>query len=852
MMNRICQKNGSGFTLGVNLGVDFKRNALIVLMMLLGLADFIFIRTVEAKTTQGNRNENDISPEQRQKIMGSYGKLPLSFIENRGQADKRVGYYAQSAGKTVSFTKEGYTLHLTQSSSQKLPEKGMQKEIQKEIKAHTIKVEFVGVDKKGIKPEGRERASGVVSYFKGPKEAWKSGIPTYAQVGYRAPWPGIDLSYNGDGGRLEAIYTVAPHANPSQIKLRYSGQDSLKIDQAGNLVYNTSVGEVKETAPVVYQEIDGKRTNVKGAFALLDKRTVGFTVAAYNHKHPLIIDPVLVYAGYIGGNNYDVGTGIAVDSEGNAYVTGHTASDETTFPVAVGPDLTYHGDSDAFIAKVNASGTALVYAGYIGGIGNDVGTGIAVDSAGNAYVTGYTVSNETTFPVAVGPDLIYNNGSYDAFVAKVNASGTALVYAGYIGGDNYDYGNGIAVDSTGNAYITGRTGSHEVTFPVAVGPDLTYYNGAYSDAFVAKVNASGTALVYAGYIGGNNYDVGNGIAVDSAGNAYITGHTGSDETTFPVAVGPDLTYNGAYSDAFVAKVNASGTALVYAGYIGGDKYDFGNGIAVDSEGNAYVTGYTGSHETTFPVAVGPDLTYIGAYSDAFVAKVNASGTALVYAGYIGGNNYDVGNGIAVDSEGNAYITGSTGSDETTFPVAIGPDLTYNGAYSDAFVAKVNASGTALVYAGYIGGNSYDYGKGIAVDSAGNAYIAGSTASNETTFPMAVGPDLTYNYGYDAFVAKVGIGTPPTITVIKTLIPSTDPGKFNLLINGVIKASNVGDGGTTGAVIRPLGPVTVSETAGTSTSLANYTTVIGGACAADGTLTLAAGENKTCTITNTRR
>ncbi len=273
-------------------------------------------------------------------------------------------------------------------------------------------------------------------------------------------------------------------------------------------------------------------------------------------------------------------------STGAAYVTGWTTSSEAIFPVTVGPDLTYNGNFDVFVAKVNSSGTALDYAGYIGGSRTDEGNGIAVDSTGNAYVVGNTGST-VTFPATVGPDLTFNGGADnghlgggDAFVAKVNPSGTAIVYAGYIGGSRRDDGQGIAVDSAGNAYVTGDTASTEASFPVTVGPDLTFNGGSVDfpfDAFVAKVNPSGTALDYAGYIGGSETDAGWGIAVDFAGNAYVTGGTKSSESTFPVTVGPDLTYNGGgeffLGDAFVAKVNASGTALDYAGYIGGSSAD---------------------------------------------------------------------------------------------------------------------------------------------------------------------------------------------------------------------------------------------------------------------------------------
>ncbi|MBN2490175.1 MAG: SBBP repeat-containing protein, partial [Planctomycetes bacterium] len=493
-----------------------------------------------------------------------------------------------------------------------------------------------------------------------------------------------------------------------------------------------------------------------------DGTTFGFALGDYDPAHPLVLDPaVLLYCGYLGGSGTDSGNDIAVDAAGNAYVTGQTQSSETSFPAAVGPDVTHNGSDDAFVAKVNAAGTALVYCGYLGGSGIDYGNGVAVDAAGNAYVAGYTASTEQTFPVVVGPDLTYNGGTYDAFVARVNVQGTALDYCGYIGGSGNDRGFGIAASAGGNAYVIGVADSTQATFPVAVGPDVTH-NG-FNDAFVAKVNTQGTALDYCGYVGGSSGEQGVAIAVDPAGCTYATGHTQSTQG-FPVAVGPDLTHNGGQYDAWVAKVNAAGTALDYCGYLGGNGDDRGRSIAVDAAGNPYVTGHTQSNEQTFPVTVGPDLTHNGG-QDVFVTKVDSPTAALVYCGYLGGAAGESGTSIAVDAAGNAYVTGNTASDEQTFPATGGPDLTFNGGTNDAFVAKVDPLGMALVYCGYLGGDGADLGKGIAVDAAGNAYVAGSTQSTELTFPVAAGPDLTHNGGDDAFAAKVtstsliGVGAP---------------------------------------------------------------------------------------------
>ena len=686
----------------------------------------------------------------RAKVDQAFEQMPLYFVENRGQVDREVSYYVEGRDQ-VYFTARGATFALSRAENRRW----------------AVAIDLVGA-RRGLKPEARERTDSVVSYFKGPRAEWKTAIPTFTTVDYREAWPGIDVRWSGTNGRMEDTFLVRPGADPHRIRLRYRGASAVTLAADGGLAMTTPAGGFRVERPRAYQELEGSRREVAVSFALEDQRhgiEYGFRLGPYDRDLPLVIDPVvLAYCGYIGGFEDDGGHGIAVDGAGNAYVTGDTSSMQTTFPVKVGPDLSFNGiagTADAFVVKVRPDGAALVYAGYIGGDGNDSAYGIAVDGVGSAYITGITASTQASFPVAVGPDLSFNGGAValgDAFVAKVASDGTTLVYAGYLGGEGDDAGYGIVVDTAGNAYVSGATSSTEASFPVSVGPDLSYNGGSF-DAFVAKVKADGTGLVYAGYVGGIGQDRGGGIAVDGSGNAYLTGETFSSEASFPVAVGPDQSFNDATgtNDAFVAKVKADGTGLVYAGYIGGDDVEFGSGIALDSDNNAYVTGGTWSSEATFPVSVGPDLQSNGSI-DAFVAKVKADGTGLVYAGYIGGSDIDVGYGIAVDGAGSAYLTGQTSSSEGTFPVIEGPDLSHNGGSSDAFVVEVKADGTGLVYAGYIGGDDFDIGRGIAVDGAGNAYVAGLTGSTEATFPVARGPELIYNGGTgfsgDAFVVKV--------------------------------------------------------------------------------------------------
>ncbi|MBN2490123.1 MAG: SBBP repeat-containing protein [Planctomycetes bacterium] len=687
-------------------------------------------------------------------VVPGFRDAPLLFLENRGLYPDAVAYHVKGRDRTLFFTAEGMTVAL-ESPAQRW----------------AVQLDFLGA--RAVRPEGRNRQAAVFSYFLGRPKDWQTGVPAFAKIVYEDLWPGIDLVYRGTVRYLKYEFVVRPGANPAQIQLRYRGLTRAFVTPAGALRVETPAGGFEDAPPVAWQEVDGRRASVAmaydvgPAFAEAGAVTYGFRLGAYDPTRTLVLDPaLLVYCGYLGGNDYDDNYGTAVDAQGNVYVTGEVDSAAPSFPAAVGPDLTYHGNGDAYVAKVDRNGQ-LVYCGYLGGTDYEYGAGVAVDAQGQAYVVGYTESDAVSegFPVKVGPDLTYNgtaSGGGDGFIAKVNAAGTGLDYCGYLGGINDDYAWGVAVDAAGNAYVVGDTQSDQTTFPVRVGPDLTFNDTSSSDAFVAKVNTAGTALDYCGYIGGAQYDGGWGrVAVDAQGNAYVCGETSSNETTdkFPVLVGPDLAFNGG-TDVFVAKVNAVGTALDYCGYLGGTGWESTGGIAVDATGCAYVCGSTDSTEQSFPVRVGPDLTYndTTAISDAFVAKVNALGTALVYCGYIGGAQWDDGwGGVGVDGQGNAYVCGGTESNETTdsFPVRVGPDLTYNG-WNDGFVARVNAAGTALDYCGYIGGTDYDSAWSIAVDAAGNAYVSGDTDSYETTnlFPVTGGPDLTFNGITDAWVSKV--------------------------------------------------------------------------------------------------
>jgi uncharacterized repeat protein (TIGR01451 family) len=810
-------------------------------------------------------------------------RLPVYFIENRGQVDARVAYYVHGANKIFYFGSEGVTMAL----SRALPRQSRQPTLarvnassdalgESSVSRVIIKLDFVGADP-AVKPVGEELSTARFSYFKGRREDWATGLKTYNRLAYRDLWPGIDLVYSGSVDRLKYLFVVKPGADPKQIRLRYRGAESVSVDLEGRLLVQTALEDFHDDKPIAYQELNGSAVDVATNYTLSSQANAGylfgFNVGTYDPSKALVIDPViLVYSGFLGGSGDDRGNAIAVDSDGSAYVTGETNSTQLNFPTAVGPDVSQNGGLDAFVAKVDPTGSQLLYAGFIGGSGDDRGNAIAVDSLGNAYITGETNSTQTTFPVTAGPDLTHN-GLSDAFVAKVNASGTSLVYAGYIGGFGNDRGTGIAVDGSNRAYVTGETDSIGASFPDGDGLGaLTTFDNTQNgglDAFVARVAADGASLEYAGFIGGLGTDRGTGIAVDGSNRAYVTGETDSTGGSFPDGNGFgglgglatfDNTQNGGL-DAFVARVAANGQALEYAGYLGGVGDDRGNGIAVDGANNAYVTGETNSSEVSFPDGnglaglPGPAQIQRGGV-DAFVAKINSAGSALIYAGFIGGSSDDRGNaialtpGCAVNCE--VYIAGETSSTQASFPVSVGPDLSHNGGV-DAFVAKVNGDGS-LGFAGYVGGSGDDRGKGIALDGIGAVYLTGETNSNQGNFPIKGELDRIQNLGFDVFVAKFCVTTCADVSVTKSDTP--DPVTVGTNVTYTMTITNNGPDIATdveltdtlpGAVTLVSATPSAGSCTGTSIIVCDLGSLANGASA---TVIIVVGTTAIGTLTNT--
>jgi len=716
-------------------------------MRALRLVAFLTILFIGARSMTAQR------PKTGSLLRASLARMPVQFIQDEDDRSGEVRYRIQGADKTIFFTKEGLVYRLTDGG-----------------RSWVVKLEFVGANP-AVRPSGESRTPTVVSYFAGARENWKVGLKTYRRIVYDEVWPGIDLVYRATVSGLKYEFVVRPGADPTRIRLRYVGASVVQLTPSGDLEITTPIERFTDTSPVAFQTVGGKRVAVEAGFATRPAQAAGshefnFRLGPYDRSKVLVIDPVVfVYCGFLGGTANDGVWSVAADAAGCAYVTGHVISTQSSFPVTVGPDPTFNGGTtDAFVAKVNAVGTGLVYCGYLGGAKDDTGVAIAVDAAGCAYVTGFTSSTESSFPVLGGPDLTSNGIGFDGFVAKVNATGTALVYCGYVGGDGLDQCSAIVVDTRGAAYVSGETNSTPNTFPLKAGPSLSI--GGDEDAFVAKVNPSGKALEYCGYIGGARGEAANAMAVDAQGYVYVGGLTSSDQSTFPVKVGPDLTFNGQV-DGFIAKIGPQGKQLVYCGYVGGSGQDWVSGVTVDHLGHATIAGLTYSDHATFAMNVGPDLTYNG-NGDGFVAKVAPTGATFRYCGYIGGAGIDGIEEIAADGAGNVVVAGYTSSDEKSFPVRMGPGLTYAGGY-DGFVAKVSGDGKRIIHCGYIGGFGNDRCRGVAVDPFGNIHVGGQTDSSAPSFPVVIGPDLTYNGVNDGFVAKL---------VHETLSASgsTSPGK----------------------------------------------------------------------------
>ncbi len=714
------------------------RQVIIALLQLLIFVPVISMGAVGEKTTAIQKQSSNISRTADSDTIAIYLKAPLFFIENQDQVNENVRFYERGRGHAAFFTEDGVVFTLGKTNGLKAPV------------TESIEMRFVGASKnRKITPS--EKLSGHVNYFKGnDRSKWHTNIPTYGAVTYRDIYKNIDVKFYGNNRNIEHDVIVRPGGDPSLVKFAYDGIKDLRVNRAGELEVILDHGKIIERKPVIYQELDGVRVAVKGSYRLLGRNKgvyeYSFTVASYDHTRDLVIDPVLEYSTYLGGSGSDNVNDLAIDSAGNVYVIGYT--DSADFPVVSPIQGTIAGSNEVFVTKIDPTGSAIVYSSYLGGSGYDLGNNIAVDSAGNVYLAGYTKS--TDFPV-VSPIQGALSGGNDLFLTKIDPTGSAIVYSTYIGGTFSEYTNGLALDSVSNVYLTGYTNSTD--FPL-VNP-IQFAYGGLNDVFVTKVNSSGSAIVYSTYLGGNFSDIAEDIAVDASGNAYITGTTLS--ANYPLA-SPLQPVRGGGIDAFVTKIDAAGAALVFSTFLGGSDVENGNGITVDGTGNVYIGGTTRSLD--FPTVNPLQGTFAGGTDDAFITKIDGAGASILYSTYLGGTGVDQIHGINLDGTGNIYVNGYTGS--TDFPTA-SPLQGYGGGSYDGFITEIDPTGLSIIFSTYLGGSNTEYTNGLAIDASGNLYAGGFARS--TDFPVVSPIQGTFGGGYsDGYVLKISPVPPPVVTL----------------------------------------------------------------------------------------
>jgi hypothetical protein len=661
--------------------------------------------------------------------------IPAAFEPNAGQTDASVRYLLRTHAGTFFFTPSEVVLAPS-------------------VPGAALRMRFVDANP-APRFETGARRPGTVNYLRGSDPGrWQTGLPTYSEIRYQELYPGVALSYTADGLPLKGTYAVAPGTDPQAIRWRYQAGEP-RVDEAGRLQVRTGSGTLTEDPPVAWQEAAGRRVPVSARYAIAADGSVGFALGEYDRARTLTIDPVIEYSPFLGGGMFDFAWSIAVDARGHSYLAGYTASAD--FPTVAAYQPTTTGQGDAFVAKFNPDGTPA-YITYLGGNYLDQAMAVAVDAAGNAYVTGATGSPD--FPVLNALQPTYAGG-WDGFVTKLNPTGSALIYSTYLGGSSAENLEAIAVDAAGSAYVTGNTQSTDFPTHLPFQPSLQ----GSQDAFVSKLSADGASLVYSTYLGGSyGGETGLGVAVDRSASAIVTGYTTSGNFPTANAWQPQCAPSFAGCiDVFVTKFNPAGTGLAYSTYLGGNDQEYVDeafGIAVDAAGTAYVTGMTGS--PNFPL-LNPYQGFYGGQVDAFVARF-ASGGSLLSSTFLGGSNSDVGYGIAVDAWPfrpasappiGVHVSGLTLSNDFPVQNPIQPTM---GGFEDSFVAEFTPSVGGLVYSTYLGGSNgrEEYGSTIGVDASGNVYVAGG--SEATDYPTVDPYQPSPHGSYDVVLTRIGPGT----------------------------------------------------------------------------------------------
>jgi len=752
-------------------------------MRLRNIAWVLFSFVLTAMASFGQQASAPLPPNVRSALSAgtnaNYGKLSPVFEANQGQADPQVKFLFRGRGYTAFLTSGSMVLSLRPTQVVPIPQTNNLPATSNVVSASNATIQFrLSGAAKSPAVIGEDRKPGKVNYFIGNDPTkWRTNVPTYTRVRYKSVYPGIDLVYYGNSRQLECDFAVSPGANPNRIQFEITGAREIRVDAAGNLLLKTDSGELHFESPVVYQESNGQRVVIDGGYVVNDPTHVSFHVASYDRAKPLVIDPVLVYSTYLGGSGTDQPAGIAVDSSGSVYVAGST--DSADFPLATLGSLPTAVDH-VFVAKLDPTGSNLVYADYIGGSNTDFGYALALDSSNNVYVTGSTASAD--FPM-LNPFQGTYPGSSNGFLTKISPDGSSLLYSTYFGGNGSDLPSSVAIDPAGEMVIAGYTSSTNLPVANAYQSSVSAnLGGMYGDyGFLAKFTPDGSSLSYSTYFGGNSnlpLNCGGtpcwippasfilGMVLDAAGNAYITGSTNT--YNFPVTQGAYQTTDSTQQNGtvgFVSKFSGGGS-LQYSTYF----YD-PNGvvtdptaIAVDGSGSAYVTGITFSWNGTFPLT-STGICDPGVYGSgcnyAFVTKFDSAGATLAYSTYLGPNNSAVPQAVVLDGNNDAYILGFTGSN--LFSTVNGIESFSGG--NDVLLVEIDPTASTQLFATYLGGSGNDQPApaGMVLDATGNLYITGLTDSSD--FPVTQAAFQSVLGGNtDAFILKMGAASAPAVAL----------------------------------------------------------------------------------------
>lgn len=656
----------------------------------------------------------------------------LPFEENRGQSDPRAKYLAR-AGELNLFMTDDHVIIVFADGSSHPP---------------VITLELNGANR--TSPVGARALDGTTSYFMGTDPSrWLTNVATYSEVTYFNVYDGIDWVFHGDvsQSRLEYDFVVAPGADPHDISIRISGADSIDLASDRRLAIDVSGRRFYMNNLYVFQSVDGERIEVAAHFVKKATDVIAFEIdEPYDPTRPLVLDPVLTYATYLGGGNTDRAFAPAVDRYGRAYLTGTTAS--LNFPTDNPAQVFSGGNFDAYIARFSADGSALEYSTYFGGSEVENGLGIAVDEDGNAYVCGRTGS--ANMPVAAAFQPGYGGGPSDVFILKLDPTGSRLLFSTFLGGTGDDRAFDCRLDASGAIYVSGTTASPD--FPIVHALQSTY--GGNQDAFLAKMDSGGSTLVYARYLGGSALEQFGALAVDGAGRAAVIGKTASVD--FPVANAAQPIYGGGTGDAFVSRYHPTGSSFIYSTYIGGSGDDAGLAPAITRRGEVILGGNTAS--TDYPLVNALQSTMAGV-RDLIITKLDRRGQ-IVFSTYLGGSANENAFGLAADPHGNVYFSGFTAS--PNFPLSNALQSDINGPI-DAIFGKISATGDALIFSTYFGGSGEDRGDYVVIDSVGGVYFSGWTSSAD--FPATPGAFQTSFGGpqFDAFLVKLADDQPDPVT-----------------------------------------------------------------------------------------